>query len=359
MSWIGMAGTPSIIAGMNLQTQLQGERLFDPFGERSSGCLSKRVQVLGSHFEFRSDSPELLALVDVAYGGLPGHEMPGGASDFDVELRLTEGTGFAGLEEPPEARMLGGAGFLGALMDAANLALAFPEARRGLVAISRDLLRFAYHARYELLEFVVFTLASRAQGLVPLHAGCVGAQGKAALLVGESGAGKSTLALHCMLQGLDFLTEDAAFVAPRSLMATGVANFLHLRFDALAFLEDHLELAAGIRHSPVIRRRSGVEKYEIDLRQDWVSLAPTPLNLSHIVFVSKEPAGDGDLLVDLAPEQLLARLARSQPYAAGQPSWTLFAEQVARLHGHQLRRGVHPREAAVALRELLGAPLMT
>lgn len=246
----------------------------DPFGECSPGRLSRQYQVVGGDFEFRSDSEELLALVDVAYKGLPIC-MQGDCLRFQIELRLTEGTGFAGREEPPAARMVGGAGILGVVMDATNMALAVPAARRGLVAISRELLRFPYHARYELIEFVVFTLASRAQGLMPLHAACVGVRGRGVLLIGESGAGKSTLALQCMLQGLDFLTEDAAFVTPRSLKTTGVTNFLHLRFDALDFLDDDtsLDLRASFRNSPVILRRSGEQKYEIDLRQDWATLA--------------------------------------------------------------------------------------
>lgn len=327
-------------------------RVFDPFGERSPVRLSRQFQLLGGRFEFRSDSEELLALVDIAYAGLPVHRMPSGQPDFLVELRLSDGPSHAGIDAPPEARMQGGAGFLCVLMDAANLALAFPESRRGMVAVSREmLLRFPYHVRYELIEFLVFTLASRCQGLAPLHAGCVGAQGRGALLVGESGAGKSTLSLHCMLQGLDFLTEDASFVAPQDLSVTGVANFLHLRFDALEFFDEDLRALA--RQSPVIRRRSGVAKCELDLRQGWPRLASDPLRLEHIVMVSKEPAAGGPLLAPLAPDELLARLTRSQPYAAHQPSWPRFVEQVSRLHGHQLRRASHPREAAEALRGLL------
>ncbi len=324
--------------------------VFDPFGERSPGRWSRQLQLLGGRFEFRSDSEELLALVDHAYRGLPAHRMAEGGADFLIELRLNDSTSLAAMAEPPEARMQGGAGFLCVLMDAAHLAIACPASRRGLVSVSREMLqRFAYHARYELIEFLVFTLASRAQGLVPLHAGCVGAQGRGALLVGESGAGKSTLGLHCMLEGLDFLTEDASFVAPQDLRVTGVANFLHLRFDALGFLDDSLRALAAA--SPVIRRRSGVEKYELDLRQGWARLAPEALRLEHIVMVSTESAGP--LLSPLAPDELLARLTRSQPYAAHQPGWPLFVERVRRLHGHQLRRGSHPREAAQALRGLL------
>jgi hypothetical protein len=343
-------------------TPSNDEQLADPFGEHVPGRSSRRVQVLGADFEFRSDSPELLALVDAAYERLPAYRLPGEAASFQVELRLTDGPDFAGAEEPPEPRMISGAGLLGAMVDAANLAMAVPEARRGLVAISRQLLRFPYHARYELVEFVAFTLASRGQGLMPLHAGCVGAQGRGALLVGESGAGKSTLALHCMLQGLEFLAEDASFVAPGSLATVGVPNFLHLRFDAAAFLDDPglpPGLGARVRGSPVIRRRSGERKYEIDLRQDWATPAPAAPILEHVVFVSREPAGEAGLLAPLQREELLRRLAHSQPYAARQPGWPLFADRVSRLHAHELRRGAHPREAAAALRALLEGRVMT
>jgi len=330
------------------------QTVVDPFGERSRGRHKRELQLLGGRFEFRSDSPELLALVDAAYRGLPAHRLPQGVPAFQIELRLTDGTGLAGLAQPPVPRMQGGAGFVCALMDASSLAIAYPEARRGLVAVSREMLSgFPYHARYELIEFLVFTLASRAQGLVPLHAGCVGLQGRGALLVGESGAGKSTLSLHCMLQeGLDFLTEDASFVAPQDLSVTGVGNFLHLRFDSLEFLDDE-EMRAIARASPVIRRRSGVEKYELDLRQPWARLAPAPLKLEHIVMVSSESAAGGPLLLPLGTDELLARLTRSQPYASQQPGWPQFVEQVSRLHGYRLRRGSHPREAAEALRGLL------
>ena len=55
-------------------------------------------------------------------------------------------------------------------------------------------------ARYEMLEFAVFTLASRVQGVVPLHAACIGRRGRGLLLMGDSGAGKSTAALLGLAQ---------------------------------------------------------------------------------------------------------------------------------------------------------------
>src|SRR3546814_10687786 len=65
--------------------------------------------------------------------------------------------------------------------------------------------------------------------------------GRGILLLGASGSGKLTLVLHSLLQGLDVLSEDAVFVQPDGMLATGVANFLHVRADALDGIEDRSE----------------------------------------------------------------------------------------------------------------------
>lgn len=327
--------------------------LKDPFNERSPRIFRKRLHVLGGMFEFESSSRRLLQLVDSAYSGLQRHRLSSAAPRFYLKLQLAPGAGFAASSEPPAMRMNSGAGLLCGAMDAANFAIVCPEARTGLVSCSRELLRFPYRARYELLEFAVFTLASRAQGLAPLHAGCIGSNGNGALLIGDSGAGKSTLALQCMLQGLDFIAEDAVFVAPKTMLATGVANFLHLREDSLRFI-DHPSIAAHIRTSPVIRRHSGIEKFEIDLRNEGYRLARTPLKIIRIVFISKIPAVGSVVLTPIGRKQALEKLTASQPYAANLPSWAPFVKHLPHIDAFELRRGRHPTEAATVLRRLTG-----
>jgi hypothetical protein len=195
-------------------------------------------------------------------------------------------------------------------------------------------------------------LAARTQGLVSLHAACVGRGGHGILLMGSSGAGKSTVALQCLLQGLDFLSEDSVFVAPDTLRATGIANFLHVRADSLRWIERDSD-AAPIRNSPVIRRRSGVKKFELDLRRGGYRLAASPLQIGAVVFLSAQKSHDGPLLRPLLKSTLLARLADAQAYAAGQPEWARFAGRLSDLGGFELRRGRHPLEAVEALRSLL------
>jgi hypothetical protein len=326
----------------------------DPFCERPAGRrFSVCRQILGGCFHFESTSEALLDRVDAAYADLPSHHLPMGAPEFRIELRLLPRQVSPHAAEPPPVRVQSGAGLLCGVMDASNYVVLAPAQRCGLVVASEEMLGHPYHLRYELIEFAVFTLATRALGLVPLHGACVGWQGRGILLLGVSGSGKSTLALHSLLQGLDFLAEDAVFVQPENMLATGIANYLHVQADALRFIDDDAT-RRWINQAPLIRRRSGVEKFEADLRQNHGRLAAAPLELVGAVFVSSQPAADPDILLSpIDGGDIAARLAVDQPYASGQPGWQRFEQRLLQLGVHQLCRGHHPRDSVAALRRLL------
>ncbi len=326
----------------------------DPFCERSTNHrYSVCRQILGGCFHFDSTSAALLDLVEAAYAGLPSHRLLVDAPEFRIELRLLPRQASPNAAEPPPVRVQSGAGLLCGVMDASNYMVLAPEQRRALVVASEDMLGHPYHLRYELIEFAVFTLATRGLGLVPLHGACVGLEGRGILLLGASGSGKSTLALHSLLQGLDFLAEDAIFVQPENMLATGVANYLHVQADALHFVDDDAA-RRWISQAHVIRRRSGVEKFEADLRQGHGRLAAAPLELIGAVFVSGQPADDPDTLLSAIPQgEIAARLSADQAYAAAQPGWQRFEQRMMQLGVHQLRRGRHPRDSVAALRWLL------
>jgi hypothetical protein len=331
----------------------------DPFGERSVTLGRRELQLLGGRFHFESDSPELLRLVDAAYKGLPAHRFSARAPRFRVRLILASANGrreaaSASPRRPgaPPIRMLNGAGFLGSATDTSTFVVLSPEDRTALIFVSREMLRFPYHVRYELIEFAVFTLASRAQRLVPLHAACVGLNGRGVLLMGASGAGKSTVALECLMEGLDFLAEDSVFVEPRSMRATGSANFLHVRADSLRWL-GRSTTRSIIGRSPVIRRRSGVKKFEVDLRRKEFRLAMAPLKIVGVAFLSPRSAGTGPVLRRLSAADTLERLSREQAYGAGLPQWRSFSRELPRLGGFEIRRGAHPATSVEALRSLL------
>jgi len=330
-----------------------GESSLDPFLERTGQRDVVRASVLGGDFRFESDSPELLQLVSLAYAGLPEHRLSASPPPFHVELRLVEGRTDAPACDPPPVRAQSGAGLLCGVMDECNYVVMSPQEGRALVVASRDMLVRPYHLRYELIEFAVFTMATRRLGLVPLHGACVGRHGRGVLLLGASGAGKSTLALHSLLGGLDFLAEDAVFVEPASLLATGVANFLHVKADALGFIGDDA-VRSWIRDAPVIRRRSGVEKHEADLRHAPVPSSTGPLELIGAVFVSGQQAAGADQLLRRLPTDAIAsRLVADQPYASGQPGWTAFQQRMVERGVYELHRGSHPKASVDALLSLL------
>ena len=328
------------------------ELFSDPFREHALTTVRGPLQLLGGRFRFESNSHQLLGLVDSAYARLPRQRLTADAPNLRVGLVLTSREAGRSRFGPPALATFSGAGLVGGASGSSNVVMVSPEARSALVAVSAAMLRFPYHTRYELIEFAVYTLAARVRQLVSLHAACVGRDGRGLLLMGASGAGKSTVALQCLLQGLEFVSEDSTLVAPDTMLATGVANFLHVRSDSLRWTAQARDVAA-IRGSPVITRRSGVKKFEIDLRLWGHRLATSPLKLASVVFLSAKSAARGRILNPLSRRELVARLTATQVYAAKQPHWAVFCQKAARLGAFELRRGRHPLEAVEALHELL------
>jgi hypothetical protein len=327
----------------------------DPFGERLPLMTRGPLQLLGGRFHFESNSRDLLRLVDCAYADLPKHRLSAApAPRFKVRLLLssTSPPSYRKRSEPAPMAMFCGAGLLGGAANSSNFVVLSPRQQSALVVLAPQMLDFPYHARYEFLEFAVFSLASHTQGLASLHAACVGRAGRGLLLMGPSGSGKSTVTMLCMLRGFDFVSEDSVFVAPDTMRATGVANFLHVRADSLRWLGRTRE-AAAIRKSRVIRRRSGVRKFEVDLRRGGFSLAPSPPTIAAIVFLSGQNAGDRAPLRLLSKSAARANLTASQAYAAGQPQWRAFLESASRIDCYELRRDSHPMRSVEQLRSLL------
>jgi hypothetical protein len=326
----------------------------DPFRERERAAFCRHQRLLGAHFEFETDSSRLLRIVRQAFEGLPPH---GRARPRDARFRLllvetpdTRGT--RGRHGLPPVRGFARAGLVCGAVGGAGFVALSPGQRSGMLVIDRQSLRDPYHIRYELLEFAVYVLAARGQGLVPLHAGCIGRRGRAVLLVGDSGCGKSTLVLQGVLAGLELVAEDSVLVDPRELLATGIASFVHLREDSVRFLTTS-QRRRLFKKAAWIRRRSGVEKLEVDLRSADHRLAASPPHICAVVFLSGRAARDGELLLPLSSQEAVGRLTASQRYAAHQPGWSRFIGRVTRLPTYELRRGSHPGIAIDALSRLM------
>lgn len=328
----------------------------DPFGEHPLRTTRVTLDLLGARVTFESDNRRLIELALSAYAGLPRHRLGAHPPELTVrlQLRCEQRSSARPGREPAQLDMFSGSGWLGAASRGADAVVLSPQQRCALVVVSPRTLNFAYHTRYELIEFAVFTLAARCQQLVSLHAACVGIDGRAVLLMGPSGSGKSTITMLCLTHGFDFLAEDSIFVQPETLLATGVANFLHVRADSLKWLERSER--AAIRRAPVIRRRSGVRKFEFDLRHDdtRLRLAPSALKVAAVVFLSSLRATRRPLLKPLSRRALQKKLLQEQAYAANRPEWPTFSANIARLPAFELRRGTHPLQSVQAMRALLG-----
>ena len=326
--------------------------LADPFREHTAARERLSLPVLGGRFEFECDNRMLARLVQWAYAGLPRYRLAGAEPSFRVRLSLAPQAGTpVSRREPDRIGMLSGAGMLCGTTSGSDFAVLAPDHGSALVVLSREMLRFPYHARYELLEFAVFTLAARRRGLIPLHAACIGERGRGLLLMGDSGAGKSTATLHALLQGLEFLSEDSLFVEPRTLRAIAVPNFMHIRCDSLHTLPK--SAASRIARSPVITRRSGVRKYEIDLRRQPFRIARHPLDVRAIVFMSSRNARQKPALRPLNRREAIERFRQNQPYATQQRSWKTFRPMLASIPAFELRRSGTPDDAVELLRTLL------
>src|ERR1700692_3286625 len=94
---------------------MEPDLFADPFGEQSKMIEGGHFQLLGGRFQFESNSPQLLRLVDSAYLGLPRHRLSTVVPRLRVRLLLRGGEQPRPRRrsEPPQFSMLSGPGYLG------------------------------------------------------------------------------------------------------------------------------------------------------------------------------------------------------------------------------------------------------
>ncbi len=90
-----------------------------------------------------------------------------------IGLQLISSKSHKGRAEPPPLQLLSGAGYVVGASESSTFVVMDAAARSALVTVPARMLGFPYHTRYELIEFAVFTLATRVRGLIPLHGACV------------------------------------------------------------------------------------------------------------------------------------------------------------------------------------------
>src|SRR5271156_2932868 len=136
---------------MTRKTDTMVPDLFaDPFGERPQTIAGEHFQLLGARFQFESESPQLLRLVDSAYLGLPPHRLSTVAPRLRVRLLLNapEQPRPRGRSEPPLLSLLWGPGSRGGAKISSRVLFFPPPNRAPLGVFPRVFLVFPSHARY-------------------------------------------------------------------------------------------------------------------------------------------------------------------------------------------------------------------
>src|SRR5882757_6064898 len=95
----------------------------DPFGERSSPLIRRRLQLLGSRILFESNDRALLRLVDRAFAGLPRHRLAAWVPELRVRILLSDRPPAVSRVEPAPLTLISAGGLLGGATRSSNFVI--------------------------------------------------------------------------------------------------------------------------------------------------------------------------------------------------------------------------------------------
>jgi hypothetical protein len=102
---------------------------------------------------------------------------------------------------------------------------------------------------------------SAAGGVRIVHAGCVGTEAGAALLVGRGGSGKSSTAVLAALAGLDYVSDDYCLLEPEPVPVA------YALYSTAKLHPDHLARLPGLPPAAVLRPIEAGEKAVVFLER--------------------------------------------------------------------------------------------
>lgn len=196
---------------------------------------------------------------------------------------------------------------------------------------------------------ILFSWWLRFRNLSLLHAGCVGTERGAVLLVGRGGSGKSTTSLLCAEAGMNYLSDDycvgQADPAPvvHSLYSSGKLHRAHLaRFPDLAALA--VDPFSEPQAKPVIFLGQ-VPRFTVVPRLPLRAILVP--RITGRPETSVEPASQALALRALAPSTLM------QLPGAGPDAFQSLARLARRLPCFQLNLGTRTADIPSAVRSLI------
>jgi hypothetical protein len=132
------------------------------------------------------------------------------------------------------------------------------RARRGLVWFTASERIASWHVARPFLHAIKGLSLETAW--TPIHAAAVAREGKAVLIVGQSGAGKTSIAMTCVLQGWDYLGDDAVLVRAHPARVGALYNSARLRADTFARFPEIMKGCLAVSDD------AGEQKAEVDMR---------------------------------------------------------------------------------------------
>jgi hypothetical protein len=183
--------------------------------------------------------------------------------------------------------------------------------------------------RYHFLEALTLVLLM-GQHLTPIHAACVGRNGKGILLCGDQGAGKSSLAYACAQRGWTFVTDDGSSLVRSHPDRVVVGNPHRIRFR-----ESGIELFPELMHENLTPQVNGELAIELATMTRPEIVQAQSMPVEHILFLNRQESGPPSLS-PFPIQQALSWLEQMIVY--GEPA--LRAEQRASLE-ELLMLGAH------------------
>lgn len=257
------------------------------------------IPVLGVPVRFASNSPDVIAIAERAFGVWRRLEGSGLIESEGVTVTIVVHPGDEGDVEHAEIyyRVLDGHRVL--LGSRGSIGYTDPGRRDATAFVTPALVADRQHFRYMVVESLTLS-AVTPHDRQPFHAAAVVRGGAAVILAGPSEVGKSTLTYAAARSGFQVLADDTVHLQSHPILRIwGLPGYVHLPPDSR-------ERFPELRDAAPALRANGKEKLAIDLRAiDALPDLPV-VERAVLCLLSRRPGAPG--LRRLDPDEVVDEL---------------------------------------------------